>query len=70
MIWASIPLAVVWSIWNFRNQKVFESKSVDWLEATDPIIALVAFWVSTSKVGRGLSMDDIRFRLSSVVSAE
>ena len=68
VLWAPIPLAVVWSIWNARNLKVFENKPVDWNEVADIIMARVAFWVSSSKKGRGLKMDDIIFRWSSVVS--
>lgn len=69
MPWAPIPLAVVWSIWNVRNQKVFESKSVDWFEVTELVIAHVAFWISSSNEGRDLTMNDIIFRLSSVLSS-
>ena len=70
MLWDPIPLAVVWSVWNVRNQKVFENKAVVWPEVTELIIARIAFWVSSSKDGRDLTMDDIIFRLSSVVSSE
>ncbi|GFY82595.1 hypothetical protein Acr_02g0008350 [Actinidia rufa] len=65
-----ILLAVVWAVWNVRNQKVFDNKLVDWLEAIELIIAHVAFWVSSSKDGRDLTMDDIIFRIISVASAE
>ncbi|GFZ09917.1 hypothetical protein Acr_21g0005160 [Actinidia rufa] len=37
------PLAVGWAAWNVRIQKVFDNKPVDWLEATELIIARVAF---------------------------
>ena len=70
MLWAPIPLAVGWAAWIVRIQKVFDNKPVDWLEATELIIACVAFWVSSSKDGRDLTMDDIIFRMISVVSVE
>ena len=62
-------MAVMWSIWNARNQKIFDNKPVIWLEIIDLIIARVAFWVSSSKDGRDLSMDDIIFRMNLVTSA-
>ena len=68
MLWASIPLAVVWTIWNARNKKVFENKPVDWVEVKDLIVARVAFWVSISKAGRDVSMDDIILRLNSIIN--
>ncbi|GFZ13560.1 hypothetical protein Acr_23g0019450 [Actinidia rufa] len=37
------PLAVGWAAWNVKNQEVFDNKPVDWLEATELIIAHVAF---------------------------
>ncbi|GFZ10960.1 hypothetical protein Acr_22g0003580 [Actinidia rufa] len=43
VIWAPIPLAVLWSIWNARNQKIFDNKSVNWVETTDLIMARIAF---------------------------
>ncbi|XP_057484663.1 uncharacterized protein LOC130771052 [Actinidia eriantha] len=70
VLWPPIPLAVIWSIWNVRNQKFFESKSVNWFEVTELVIARVAFWVSSSKEGRDLTMNDIIFRLSSILSSE
>ncbi|GFS37612.1 hypothetical protein Acr_00g0053050 [Actinidia rufa] len=68
VIWTPIPLAVMWSIWNARNQKIFDNKPVNWLEIVDLIIARIAFWVSSSKDGRDLSMDDIIYRMNSVIS--
>ena len=68
MIWAPIPLAVVWTIWNTRNKKVLENKPVDWAEVNELIVARVGFWVSTSKAGSKLCMDDIIFRLNSVIN--
>ncbi|GFZ21516.1 hypothetical protein Acr_29g0006780 [Actinidia rufa] len=70
VLWAPIPLVVVRAVWNVRNQKVFDNKSVDWLKATELIIAHVTFWVSSSKDGRDLTMDDIIFRMISMASAE
>ena len=68
VLWAPIPLAVVWTIWNARNKKVFENKPVDWAEVNELIVARVAFWVSTSQAGSDFSIDDIRFRLNSVIN--
>ncbi|GFY80587.1 hypothetical protein Acr_01g0003960 [Actinidia rufa] len=59
---APIPLAMVWSIWNVRNQKDFESKSMNWVEVTELVMARVAFWVPSSKEGKDLTMNDIIFR--------
>ena len=68
VIWTPIPLAVMWSIWNARNQKKIDNKPVNWLEIVDLIIARIAFWVSSSKDDRDLSMDDIIYRMNSVIS--
>lgn len=35
VLWAPIPLAVVWTIWNARNKKVLENKPVDWAEVNE-----------------------------------
>ena len=70
MLWAPIPLAVGWAAWIVRIQKVFDIKPVDWLKAFELIIARVALWVSSSKVGRNLTMYIIIFRMISVVSVE
>ncbi|GFZ18817.1 hypothetical protein Acr_27g0005560 [Actinidia rufa] len=51
VIWTPIPLTMMWSIYNARNQKVLDNKLVNWLETIDLIIARVAFWVSSSKDG-------------------
>lgn len=32
MIWEFIPFAVLWTIWNQRNQCVFEEVSLNWEE--------------------------------------
>ncbi|GFS33349.1 hypothetical protein Acr_00g0027860 [Actinidia rufa] len=42
-IWAPFPLAVLWSIWNARNQKILDNKSVNYVETTDLIMARIAF---------------------------
>ena len=43
VIWAPIPLAVLWSIWNARNQKIFDNKSISWVETTDLFMARIGF---------------------------
>ncbi|GFS31541.1 hypothetical protein Acr_00g0017960 [Actinidia rufa] len=70
VIWAPIPLAVLWSIWNAKNKKIFDNKPVNWVETTDLIMARIAFWVSSSKDGRDLSMDDIIFKMNAVITTD
>ncbi|KAI8527166.1 hypothetical protein RHMOL_Rhmol12G0054600 [Rhododendron molle] len=69
IIWESIPFAVIWTVWNTRNQLVFENKTVDWMETTDLFKARVAFWVTSNKDGSVYTMDDIMFRLHSLVKS-
>ncbi|KAI8564446.1 hypothetical protein RHMOL_Rhmol03G0182300 [Rhododendron molle] len=69
IIWESIPFAVIWTVWNTRNKLVFENKTVDWMETTDLIKARVAFWVTSNKDGSVYTMDDIMFRLHSIMKS-
>ncbi|KAI8528432.1 hypothetical protein RHMOL_Rhmol12G0148300 [Rhododendron molle] len=69
IIWDSIPFAVIWSIWNARNQLMFKNKEVNWMKTSDLIKARVAFWVLTKKDGCAYSMDDIIDRLHSIVKS-
>ena len=43
---------------------------MDWFEVTELVVTRVVFWVSSSKEGNDITINDIIFRLSSVLSSE
>ncbi|XP_028077486.1 uncharacterized protein LOC114279450 [Camellia sinensis] len=50
VIWEALPLAILWTIWIARNDKVFNSKEPNWVDLVENIKINVAFWVSSFPV--------------------
>lgn len=67
-IWNCIPLAVLWSLWKFRNEFLFENKTLDWEEVTELIKVRVAFWVKSS-LKIDYSINDFHYRLKSTLQS-
>ncbi|KAL7254832.1 hypothetical protein ACSBR1_009053 [Camellia fascicularis] len=43
-----MPLAILWTIWIARNEKVFDSKEPTWVDLVENIKIKIAFWVKQS----------------------
>ena len=62
VLWEAIPMAILWTIWNLRNQCIFQGVQPDWEEAQDLIKYRIAFWVKIKSENCHDSMDDLVFR--------
>ncbi|KAL7212077.1 hypothetical protein ACSBR2_014861 [Camellia fascicularis] len=58
IIWEAIPLAVLWSLWLARNQKVFNHKDPIWKELVELVKIRVAIWSKQSVKSSYYSIND------------
>ncbi|CAL5388149.1 unnamed protein product [Camellia sinensis] len=66
VIWEALPLAILWTIWIARNDKVFNSKEPNWVDLVETIKIKVAFWVKQSFSLPEFSIHDFLFCLHGI----
>ncbi|KAK8511783.1 hypothetical protein V6N12_000824 [Hibiscus sabdariffa] len=59
MVWSFIPFAVIWTLWLFRNEIVFNSKCLDWLQLVFCSKFRLGSWVKAKFGECSLSLDCI-----------
>ena len=67
VLWRLIPLAVLWYVWKWRNDVLFNGKSPRWDSASDFIITRIALWAISKSKMRSVSVNDIMYNLQSVI---
>ncbi|CAL5334565.1 unnamed protein product [Camellia sinensis] len=66
MIWRAIPLAVLWSVWNRRNECIFGNAQVDIDDLCESIKVRIALWVKSSCPSINYSVFDLVHHLQQV----
>ncbi|XP_028057518.1 uncharacterized protein LOC114261441 [Camellia sinensis] len=63
IIWKAIPMAVMWSLWNTRNDVVFNGKMFQLNELCELIKVRIALWVKSQSKEPPYSVQDIIINL-------
>ena len=69
VVWKLIPLAVMWSVWKWRNDALFDGKYPCWENALDVIISRIAVWVCSKQNLGSVLVNDIVYNLHSVAAS-
>lgn len=62
-------MAVIWTVWKQRNDRVFENATIDWVKSTKLVKIRVALWAKSNAGYRDFSIDDFLFRLRSILDS-
>ncbi|OVA09413.1 hypothetical protein BVC80_8741g6 [Macleaya cordata] len=54
-----LPVAILWSLWLERNDKVFEDVEYFWEQIVDKIKVTAAIWVEGKEEFKGTSVEQI-----------
>ncbi|KAL7259613.1 hypothetical protein ACSBR1_005492 [Camellia fascicularis] len=66
VIWKSIPLAVLWSIWKLRNECKFKNSNPNLDEVIELIKTRVAIWARSSSNLAQFSVNDFIFNMNQI----
>ncbi|CAL5432896.1 unnamed protein product [Camellia sinensis] len=65
-IWNVIPLAIFWSIWNLRNECVFNGRQPVLDELCEAVKVRIALWVKYSSSALAYSVNNLVHNLQQV----
>ncbi|XP_028112697.1 uncharacterized protein LOC114310805 [Camellia sinensis] len=65
-IWRAMPLAIMWSIWRFRNEVVFNGQEAVLGEICELIKLRIIFWVTAHTMGCSYTVQDFMSNLQQI----
>lgn len=65
-IWKIVPLVVLWSIWKFQNEIVFNNGQANFSDLVEVVKLRVVFWAKSCVPGLQYSVHDFLFNLQQI----